>query len=395
MEPAVSVNVVNPATAEIRRNDRSCYTNMQERLSSLHFPDRLMNFADFAQVRFPYETPPPPGTVLEMAPGIFWVRLPLPVALDHVNVWVLDDGDGWTIVDCGLETEQSMAIWSALITGPLAGKPVRRLVATHSHPDHIGAARRLVREFDIPLATTQVEWENAVMRRAEVADGVSVAQAQFFIDHGYPVERATQRTSFGKIMIPLMPDPPPLDEVFADGDIVRFGQRNWRVIVAGGHAEAHASFYCADDHILIAGDQILPRITPFVGVEFRAPDSDPLKTYLASLDLFGGLAVNTLVLPGHGIPFSGLPARLDQLHQHHDARLGRVIESLDQPRHAFDIAAQLFPKAVGTGHERMALAESIAHLHYLMYHDRVVRSRDHQGVWRFERGYATPLPTSS
>ncbi len=345
-----------------------------------------MSLNENTQILFPYDAPPAPGTILEMAPGIFWVRLPLPVALDHVNVWVLDDGDGWTIVDCGLENEESMAVWGALTSGPLSGKRVRRLVATHSHPDHIGAARRLVQDFDIPLAATQIEWTNAVVRHAEIANGVTPAQARFFTDHGYPAERAAQRTSFGKIMIPLMPNPPPLDQTIVDGTTIRFGQRNWRVIVAGGHAEAHASFYCEDDHILIAGDQILPRITPFVGVEYRDPDSDPLKTYLDSLALFSGLAEDALVLPGHGLPFRGLPQRLDQLHHHHDVRLTRVIDGLDQPRHAFDVAAQLFPKAVGTGHERMALAESIAHLHYLMYHGRVARSRDRSGVLLFERG---------
>lgn len=338
------------------------------------------------QILFPYEAPPAAGETYEMAPGVWWVRLPLPLALDHVNIWVLDDGDGWTIVDCGLETEDSIAIWAALASGPFAGKRFRRLIATHGHPDHIGAARHLAQTFDLSLAATMVEWQTAVMRHGEMSGDALPGQTRFLIEHGYPAEKAARRSAFGKSITAMMSAPPELDSSFSHGDVVRFGQRNWRIIIAGGHAEAHASFYCEEDHILIAGDQILPRITPFVGVDWRTPEDDPLKTYLDSMAIFGELPVDTLVLPGHGLPFRGLPVRLGQMHKHHDVRLDSVIAGLDRPRHAFDIAGLLFPRAVGTGHERMALSESIAHLHYLLSHGRVGRTRDGEGVLLFERG---------
>ena len=337
-------------------------------------------------IAYLFNQPPEPGEARRIADGLFWVRLPLPLALDHVNVWVADDGDGWTIVDCGLDTEQARLIWDAVQKNHLYGRKIRRLVATHGHPDHIGMARRIVGEQSAPFVATMIEWENAIRARAEVNQDIPKAQVEFLVRHGYSEESAARRSGFGRTMAPLMPDPPPLDETFADAQIIRFGQRDWRVIIAGGHAPEHASFYCEADRILIAGDQILPRITPFIGVHYRGPEDDPLHTYLDSLDLFDSLDPETIVLPGHGLPFRGLPLRLDELREHHDHRLSKIVDGLHRPKHAFDVARDLFPKAIGTGHERLAMAESIAHLNFLMHRGRVERVRDRDGTLLFGRG---------
>ena len=345
-----------------------------------------MNRPAHDQIHYLYEQPPAHGAAHQVAPGLFWVRLPLPLALDHVNVWVADDGDGWTIVDCGLDTEPARAAWEALQKGLLYGRKVRRLVATHGHPDHIGMARSIVGNQTAPFVATAIDWETAVRAHAEAGLEIPTAQVEFLVRHGYSSEAAAKRSGFGRIIGPLMPSPPPLDEVIADAQIIRFGQRDWRVIIAGGHAPEHASFYCEADHILIAGDQILPRITPFIGVNFREPESDPLHTYLESLALFDMLPDDTLVLPGHGLPFRGLPQRLRQLRDHHDERLAKIVTGLEAPKHAFDVARDLFPRAIGTGHERLAMSESIAHLNFLMHRGRIERVHDRAGTLRFSRG---------
>ena len=344
-----------------------------------------MDSATVDSIVYPHEHPPVAGEAHVVAPGLLWARLPLPLALDHVNVYIADDGDGWTIVDCGLDTEPARAAWEALHRGPLHGRKVRRLIATHGHPDHIGMARSIVGDLSVPFVATAIEWESAIRAHVEAGQDIPPAQVAFLVRHGYSSEAAAKRSGFGRIIGPLMPHPPRLDEVIADAQIIRFGQRDWRVIIAGGHALEHASFYCESDHILIAGDQILPRITPFIGVGFRDPDSDPLHTYLESLSLFDALPADTLVLPGHGLPFRGLPRRLHELREHHDRRLASIVAGLDAPKHAFEVARQLFPKAIGTGHERLAMAESIAHLNFLMHRGAIERRR-HDETLLFHRG---------
>jgi glyoxylase-like metal-dependent hydrolase (beta-lactamase superfamily II) len=346
---------------------------------------QAMSPAPLPALSFPFAAPPAPGAALEVAPGLFWARLPLPLALDHVNVWIADDGDGWTVVDCGIDTQDARAIWQALQGDALAGKPIRRLIVTHAHPDHIGMARPLVDGLSIPLVATRTEYEAARRMRQDASRGVPPEQAAFLVAHGYPREAAQTRSGFARIVNPLTPDPPPLAAVIADGETVRFGARDWRVIVAGGHAPEHASFYDPAGRILIAGDQILPRITPFVGVGFREPNADPLRLYLESLALFEDLPDETLVLPGHGLPFYGLPARLKELRDHHDRRLDEVVGALKPPLHAYDMAQRLFPRAMGTGHERLAVAETIAHLNYLLHRGRVARRADPRGVLMFEQ----------
>jgi glyoxylase-like metal-dependent hydrolase (beta-lactamase superfamily II) len=344
-----------------------------------------MSHAPPPALAYLYAAPPAAGAALEVAPGLLWARLPLPLALDHVNVWIADDGDGWTIVDCGIDTADARAIWQALQGDVLQGKPVRRLVVTHGHPDHIGMARPLVEDLSIPLVATRIEYDAAKRMHQDAGKGIPADQVAFLVAHGYPQEAAETRSGFARIVNPLTPDPPPLDTVIADHETIRFGQRDWRVIVAGGHAPEHASFYDPVGRVLIAGDQILPRITPFVGVGFREPDADPLRLYLESLALFDTLPADTLVLPGHGLPFYGLPTRLDELRKHHDKRLDQVAEGLDPPQHAYEMARRLFPRAIGTGHERLAIAETIAHLNYLLVENRIARRPDARGVLMFER----------
>lgn len=316
---------------------------------------------------------PAPGEMIQVARGLHWVRLPLPLRLNHVNIWLADDDDGgWAAVDCGPDTPQARTAWASLMAEPLDGRPARKLVATHGHLDHVGLAGWFTGRLGIPFHATLGEWQSAHLRHLQ-RDHAPMGQRSFLLQHGCPPELVTEMSEQrGEVMRMLGPQPPSFVRL-RDNAGLRIGERDWQVIVTGGHADAHASFHCAQDAILIAGDQILPRITPVVGVFSWEPEADPLGDYLASFSRFAHIDADCLVLPSHGEPFRGLPARLAQLRAHHAERLDRVAEALTGPRTAWSVAGILFERAVAQGHGRLALAETLAHLHRLMAERRVMR----------------------
>ncbi|QCI65020.1 MBL fold metallo-hydrolase [Phreatobacter stygius] len=328
---------------------------------------------------------PQPGEVPELAAGLRWARLPLPFILNHVNVWFLDDGQGWTAVDAGIESPDMRALWEAMLAGPLSDRPLARLVATHGHTDHVGLAGHLVARHDIPFASTLIEWLWARIRHADSREPPKPHVAKYMARNGCDaalVKRfASDRSTFSTALGP----PPRQIERLHDGATLRMGGRDWRIITAGGHSEEHASFYCEADHILIAGDQVLSHITPVIGVFPGEPDADPLAEYLASLDRFAGLPEDTLVLPSHGLPFHGLHLRLAALRDHHIKRLDRLREALDRPMSAYEAAVALFPRAMGDGHAYLAISETLAHLHRLRGDGLIVSALDAAGVQLFTR----------
>ncbi|MBN8938081.1 MAG: MBL fold metallo-hydrolase [Rhizobiales bacterium] len=328
---------------------------------------------------------PQPGEVAELAPGLAWARLPLPFILNHVNVWFLDEGQAWTAVDAGIESPEMRALWEAMLAGPLGGRPLARLVATHGHTDHVGLAGHLVERHGIPFASTLIEWLWARIRHADSHEPPKPHVAQYMARNGCDaalVKRfATDRSTFATALGP----PPRQIERLHDGAILAMGGRDWQVMTAGGHTEEHASFYSAADHILIAGDQVLSHITPVIGVFPGEPDADPLAEYLASLDRFTALPEDTLVLPSHGLPFHGLHLRLKALRDHHVKRLDRLHQALDRPMSAYEAAVVLFPRAMGDGHAYLAISETLAHLHRLRGDGLVDVETDAAGVRLFAR----------
>lgn len=307
---------------------------------------------------------PESGQIIDVATDIGWMRLPLPLHLNHVNIWILDDGDGWTLIDCGANTPDTRQLWESAIAGPLASKPVHRMVATHGHIDHVGFAGPLNDLLGNPeFRMTRVEWLSASLRAAERSEAESeAASRRFFRAHGFPqdeVDSVSQRAFSLDLLRPL----PPFVRMI-QGETLRMGGRDWEVMIAGGHAPEHASFYCRDSRILIVGDQILSPITPVIAVFPQEPDADPLGDYLASLPVFRALPEDTLVLPSHGVPFTGLHARIDVLRQHHETRLVRTCEAAGAGATAYEVALAYFPKAMKDGRRRLAFAETLAHLRY-------------------------------
>ena len=361
------------------------FANRQKPVSSMpqsaSRTDRPPSPLDFTTV-----ATPKPGEAPELAPGLRWGRLPLPFALNHVNVWLLDDAPGWTAVDAGVESPEMRAAWDTMLGGPLGGAGLNRLVATHGHTDHIGLAGHLVETHDIPFASTLVEWLWARLRHADAREPPKAHVARYMARNGCDeamVKRfASDRSSFA----PALGPPPRQIERLVDGTEITMGGRRWRTITAGGHTDEHASFYSEADRILIAGDQVLSHITPVIGVFPGEPDADPLADYLASLDRFAALPEDTFVLPSHGLPFHGLHLRLKALREHHAQRLDRLHQALERQMTAYEAAAALFPRAIGEGHAFLAIAETLAHLHRLRGDGAVQVETDGRGVRLFSRG---------
>jgi glyoxylase-like metal-dependent hydrolase (beta-lactamase superfamily II) len=327
---------------------------------------------------------PGPGEAHEVAPGVLWVRMGLPFGLDHINLWVLDDGAGWVIVDTGVGLPASKAAWQALFAGPLAGKPVTRVLVTHYHPDHIGMAGWLCRKWDVPLEITRTEYLLARTLTLDVRDAPPEEAVAFSIRAGWneaqvAAIKAKAWGSFGKIVSRL----PAGFKRLRDGDQFRIGGRLWQVVVGRGHAPEHACLV-ADD-LMISGDQVLPRITSNVSVYPTEPYADPLADWLDSIDRLRSIAPDVLVLPAHNEPFFGLHTRLDQLAADHEGKLAKLADYCATPRTAVDCFAALFRKPIGEADYGLATGETVAHLHWLEERGRVRRISDATGVDRFER----------
>ncbi|MXU66806.1 MBL fold metallo-hydrolase [Oceanomicrobium pacificus] len=337
-------------------------------------------------IRMPFQTPPAEGAAVEVAPGILWMRLPLPMALDHVNIYALDDGDGWTVIDTGMSSRRSKAIWQALLVGPLGGKPVRRLVVTHHHPDHVGLAGWFQTELGAELLTSRTAW---LMARMLVLDEQALPTPEamrFYRAAGTPEAVLAKRSTERPFNFCDMVDPMPQGYTrLAGGDRLSMGGRDWIVRTGNGHAPEHLTFWSADGDLVIAGDQILPGISPNLGVYPSEPEADPVGEWLESCTALKAHATEAhLVLPGHKLPFTGLPARLGQLIDNHHGALERLRSHLATPRSAVDCFPALFRREIGEAEFGLALVEAVAHLNHLHRLGQAAFETDMKGarIWQ-------------
>jgi glyoxylase-like metal-dependent hydrolase (beta-lactamase superfamily II) len=339
-----------------------------------------------AQLHYPFgDTVPAPGDAIVAGPGIRWLRLPLPFALDHINLWLLDDlDDSWTVVDCGAATDDSRAGWDKVMDEHFGGKPLARVLVTHCHPDHVGLADWLCTRWQAPLAMTAGEYGFARMMAAALPGVDGTGAVEHFRRHGLTdpamLEKMQSRKNYYPSLVPAVPQSYYRLE---DGHDVDIGGHRWRVITGFGHSPEHASLYCAGLNVLIAGDMVLPRISTNVSVFAIEPEGNPLQQYLDSLDKFAGLPEDVLVLPAHGKPFRGLHTRIGQLRDHHIARLAEVVAACGEPRSAAEIVPLMFRRPLDAHMLSFALGEALAHLHKLWRDGIVRRETDGDGMIRF------------
>lgn len=313
-----------------------------------------------------------------MAPGLLWLRLPLPFALDHVNLWLLDDGAGWTVIDTGYGDEVSRAIWGRV----LAGRPVTRLIVTHFHPDHAGLAGWLAEATGAPLAMSRTEWLTTRWLVQDTSEQLLDAADAHYAEAGLDQELRRKLRARGNAYRRGVGLPPASFSRLQAGDVVTVGGEAWRVIIGEGHAPEQVTLFSAQRRLLIAADQLLPRITPVIGVWPGQPDADPLGDFHRSLERYADLPEDTLVLPSHDRPFRGLHARRRQLAHHHAERLDRVLALCRAPATTVAVMDGLFARALDLHQRGFALAETLAHLNRLLAEGRVGRTLE-GGVWRW------------
>jgi glyoxylase-like metal-dependent hydrolase (beta-lactamase superfamily II) len=317
---------------------------------------------------------PEPGELIEIAPGVGWARLPVPGSLKHVNIWALDDGDGLALVDTGLDIPPSREAWEALLAGPLAGRAVTRVIVTHFHPDHVGLAGWLCDRFGARLWMTRTEWLFARMLTLDVRDKPPVEASVYQRAAGWSEERIAEEAAKGWGRFAAVVSPVPVTVVrMRDGDPIRIGEREWRVVTGSGHSPEHACLVDCEGQVMIAGDQVLPRITSNVSLSLSEPDNDPLGDWLASIDKLRALPADLLVLPSHGEPFTGLHERLDALAAGHHIQLEALQRHLAEPRRAIDCFGTLFARAIDDSVYGLATGEAMAHLRRLEVEGRAVR----------------------
>lgn len=338
---------------------------------------------DSGALAFPHDDAPPGGTTTQVAPGIHWLRMPLPFALDHINLWLLEDGDGWTIVDCGIARDETRDLWRQHFAGILAGRPVKRVLVTHFHPDHVGLAGWLCETLDAPLWMTQTEWLMGQAMSVDTANHINGGRIAFYRSHGLEQSWLDGFAERGEPYRQRVSPIPATYRRIHEGEAIRIGDHDWRVIIGRGHAPEHACLHAPALGVLISGDIVLPKITPNVSVWPQQPDSDPLAEYLGCLDQFLALPEETLVLPSHRLPFVGLHQRIRALHAHHDDRLADVIGALDRPHTAAEILPVLFRRKMDLHQIGFAIGEAIAHLNYLVAKGSLRRERRADGVFVF------------
>lgn len=332
------------------------------------------------------DAPPEPGTVIEIADGVLWVRMPLPFALDHINLWLLADGDGWAHVDTGIDREETRDLWETLYeSGRLPGRHAERLICTHFHPDHFGLAGWFDERDRLPLWMTRAEYFQGNMLRLDREGQFAKAMANFFRRHGLSEDWAAPIEARGNTYSDRVALPPKTYRRIHDGEEIVIGGRAWQVIVGTGHAPEHACLYCPELNVLISGDQILPKITSNVSVWAFEPEADPLAEFLGSFDRFRHLPEDVLILPSHGLPFRGLHGRLDFLAAHHDERLDELAAACGDWTAAHGAVPVLFKRELDRHQMVFAMGEAIAHLAHLRTQGRVERQAGSDGVWRFRR----------
>ncbi len=360
---------------------------------------RMSNSAQATPLDYPHaDLLPEPGNVMAVAPGVLWLRMGLPFALDHINLWLLRDRqphptqtgvtqEGWTVVDCGIDNEATREAWLKIEKEHLQGLPILRVLVTHMHPDHMGLAHWLCERWQAPLWMSTGEYQSAVMAQSGVSNFGGEPTMRFYAVHGWnkteDLLQIKARVGYYPSMVPQVPQA--YVRLMAD-DTVSIGGQHWRCISGFGHSPEHMALYNAQSQILISGDMLLPSISTNVSVYAQEPQGNALQLFLDSLTKMQDLPDSTLVLPSHGRPFRGAKQRIAQLRAHHDDRLSELLQACTgQALSAHDALPVLFKRPLNVHQTTFAMGESVAHLHMLWLNGQLQRELSADGIYRFSR----------
>jgi glyoxylase-like metal-dependent hydrolase (beta-lactamase superfamily II) len=321
-----------------------------------------------ASLTFPYREAPAFGIPTEVAPGVLWVRLALPFRLNHVNVYLIDDGAGWALLDTGLGDNATQLAWQPLLDGLLRERPLTRIIATHYHPDHVGAAGFLLRRFNVPLYMTATEYLLSLNLYLDPGALDAEHYRRFYLEHGLDAKTTESVVTSGHAYLKLTSGLPPTYHRVVAGDVLRIGGREFDVLTGGGHSPEQIMLVCRAEKLFLAADQVLANISPNVSVVAVDPQGDPLGYYLRSLNaLKADVSGDVLVLPGHNLPFYGLHTRIDELMAHHRARCDLMLDACRAaPRSAAELVPFVFTRKLDPHQMGFAFSEVLAHVNYML-----------------------------
>jgi glyoxylase-like metal-dependent hydrolase (beta-lactamase superfamily II) len=338
------------------------------------------------RVDYEFESTPDAGDTQEIADGVHWLRMPLPFALNHINLWLFQDGDGWAIVDSGVGTDASKQVWQRTFSGLMKGAAATRIIVTHLHPDHVGCAGWLAERFDVDLWMTREEYLLCRILVADTGREVPDEGVQFYSAAGFPDDALGRYRKlfgmFGKYVTPL----PESYKRLYDGLRGPIGEHRWEVVVGRGHSPEHACFYCDELNLMVSGDQILPTISSNVSVYPTEPLANPLKDWIDTLTAMKSrVPADVLVLPAHGRPFRGAHSRIDRLVSEHLSKLDALLDYCNEPRRAVDVFPALYRTKINSDNLLFATGEAIAHLNYLLDANELLAEPDADNVVWYRR----------
>jgi glyoxylase-like metal-dependent hydrolase (beta-lactamase superfamily II) len=345
-----------------------------------------MTASPASELRFPRADPPPVGQPVEVAPGILWLRMALPYALDHVNLYLIEDRDGWAVFDTGISDAPSQAVWEQVLAGPLGGKPITRLVVSHFHPDHVGLAGWLDHRFDMPLYMSQAEYLMSRFLQMDHSGDVEQSNVDFYRRSGLGPAAIEQVTTRGHSYLKRTTGLRPSFNRLSAGDTVELGGREWHVLTGGGHALEQVMLWCKADRIFLSADQVLARISPNVSVVPVEPEANPLGLYLASLaQIRDEVPDEVLVLPCHNLAFQGLHTRIEQLEAHHLHRCDLIAAAAAKaPISCAEVVPIIFRRPLEDPHQlSFAVGEALAHLNYMLRLGALTAEADTAGALRY------------
>ncbi len=335
-------------------------------------------------LQFPFPEAPAPGEVIEVTDGLLWARVPLPFRLDHVNIYLIHDGNGWTVVDTGLGDARAIATWQSLLNGPLAGQKLTQLIVTHLHPDHIGLAGWLCENHAIPLLTSQTSYLGCLnLSLSPDANDNEISRA-FYRSHGMPENVSKVVGTLGHAYLRQVVPLPQTFRRLVAGDTLEIGDFTFDVLSGDGHAPEQLMLHDAKRRIFLAADQVLEKITPNISVWAAEPDGNPLGLYLRSLQAIKrDIADDVLVLPGHRLPFYGLHQRCTELGDHHAERCDQLISACRTgPKSVAELVPVLFPRPLDPHQLSFAFSETMAHVNLLIYQRKLAWQEAADGLMR-------------